>query len=370
MKRFIKFPSIKHYREVVKNVQFDAQFVSYDKETQTLVTDQTVKMPVVNAFATEKIHGSNAGVSFSEPDGFWVQSRTGIITPDDDNAQCARYAMENESAWVDIIMDLAEEHNIDLNTNIITVYYEWCGQGIQKNTAVQGLPKMAIIFKYFRVSAVDYQEPDDSDDTVEPNGTFWLETCVAGKPVQNPEARIWNVCTFNTYEFQIDFNDPRAALSYMDDIVKNKIEESSPVGEYFNITGNVGEGMIVTFSFKDKMYTFKVKGSAHAPAKKPIDPEDSEKMDAAQKVAYALASELTPAWRLEQMFALANDTINGNVPDIRNMGLYLKLVNADILKEEADVIAEAGLVPKDIYPFVGRIAREFYKDMLDSAIMG
>ena len=128
--------------------------------------------------------------------------------------------------------------------------------------------------------------------------------------------------------------------------------------------------MIVTFSFKDKMYTFKIKGSAHAPAKKPIDPEDSEKMDAAQKVAYALASELTPAWRLEQMFALANDTINGNVPDIRNMGLYLKLVNSDILREEADVIAEAGLIPKDIYPFVSQIAREFYKGVLDSAIMG
>lgn len=366
MKRFIKFPSIKHYREVVKNVQFDAQFVSYDKETQTLVTDQTVKMPVVNAFATEKIHGTNASVCFSEPDGFWVQSRTGIITPDDDNAQCARYAMENESAWVDIIMDLAEEHNIDLKTNIITVYYEWCGQGIQKNTAVQGLPKMAIIFKYFRVSAVDYQEPDDSG---EPAGTRWLETCAAGKPVQNPWARIWNVCTFSTYEFQIDFNDPRAALSYMDDIVKNEIEESSPVGEYFNIN-TIGEGMVVTFSFKDKMYTFKIKGSAHAPAKKPIDLEDSEKMGAVQKVAYLLAQGLTPAWRLEQMFALANDTINGNVPDIRNMGLYLKLVNSDILKEEADVIAEAGLIPKEIYPFVGRIAREFYKDMLDSAIMG
>ena len=57
MKRFIKFPSIKQFRDIVKDVQFNAQFVSYDKETQTLVTDQTVKMPVVNAFATEKIHG-------------------------------------------------------------------------------------------------------------------------------------------------------------------------------------------------------------------------------------------------------------------------------------------------------------------------
>lgn len=366
MKRFIKFPSIKQFRDIVKNVQFDAQFVSYDEETQTLVTDQTAEMPVVHAFATEKTHGTNASVCFSEPDGFWVQSRTSIITVDNDNAQCAMHAMKNESAWVKIIKDLAKEHNIDLSKNIITVYYEWCGQGIQKRTAVQGLPKMAIIFKYFRVSPVEYTAPSDADDTVEPTGILWLETCAAGVPVQNPEARIWNVCTFPTYEFEIDFNDPRAALGYMDDIVKNKIELSSPVGEYFGVTGNVGEGLVVTFSFKDKTYTFKVKGTAHVGSKKQVDPVDNLKMNVAQQVAHAV----TPAWRLEQMFALANDTINGAVPDIRNIGAYLKLVNADILKEESDVIAEAGLIPKDIYPAVAKIAREFYKDALDDAIMG
>jgi hypothetical protein len=246
---------------VVKSVQFDAQFVSYDEETQTLVTDQTAEMPVVHAFATEKTHGTNASCCFSEPDGFWVQSRTSIITVDNDNAQCAMHAMKNQSAWTEIIKDLAKEHNIDLNTNIITVFYEFCGQGIQKRTAVEGLEKMAIIFKYFRVSPV---EPSDADDTIEPAGTLWLETRAAGVPVQNPEGRIWNVQTFPTYDFVLDFNDPRAALEYMDDIVKNKIELSSPVGEYFGVTGNVGEGIVVTFSFKDKTYTFKVKGERWA----------------------------------------------------------------------------------------------------------
>jgi hypothetical protein len=101
-------------------------------------------------------------------------------------------------------------------------------------------------------------------------------------------------------------------------------------------------------------------------SKRQRTPVDSEKMDAAQQVAHAV----TPAWRLEQMFDLANDTINGAVPDIRNIGAYLKLVNADILKEESDVIAEAGLIPKDIYPAVAKIAREFYKDALDDIVMG
>jgi hypothetical protein len=366
MKRFIKFPSIKQFRDIVKDVQFNAQFVSYDKETQTLVTDQTAEMPVVHAFATEKIHGTNASVCFSEPDGFWVQSRTSIITVDNDNAQCAMHAMKNQSAWVKIIKDLAKEHNIDLSANIITVFYEFCGQGIQKRTAVEGLEKMSIIFKYFRVSPVEYTAPSDADDTVEPVGTLWLETRAAGVPAQNPEARIWNVQTFRTYDFVLDFSDPRAALEYMDDIVKNKIEESSPVGEFFGVTGAIGEGMVVTFSFKGKTYTFKVKGEKHASSKRQRTPVDSEKMDAVQQVAHAV----TPAWRLEQMFDLANDTINGAVPDIRNICAYLNLVNADILKEESDVIAEAGLIPKDIYPAVAKIAREFYKDALDDIVMG
>mmetsp|Transcript_17037 Transcript_17037/g.25792 ORF Transcript_17037/g.25792 Transcript_17037/m.25792 type:complete len:98 (+) Transcript_17037:280-573(+) len=71
---------------------------------------------------------------------------------------------------MDIITALAEEHEIDLNEKIITVYFEWCGGSIQKKSAVSGMEKMAIIFRMFKVSPVLH----DTD------GSRWYETTSKG----------------------------------------------------------------------------------------------------------------------------------------------------------------------------------------------
>jgi len=173
MKRLIKFPSIDQFRTVVKNVKWSAQYVGYDEEIKEQVFDLCAKMPVINAIASEKIHGTNGSVCYSLPDGLWVQSKENIIIPEKDNAGCAFHAMQNFEPWMEIITILAEEYNIDLWKNIITVYFEWCGSGIMKNTAVQGLDKMAMIFRYFKVSPI---EPVIADDGQE-KSAYWLETC-------------------------------------------------------------------------------------------------------------------------------------------------------------------------------------------------
>lgn len=357
MKRFIKFPDIEQFRNIVRNVQHAAQYVRRDEKTGKPIMDLLAPIPIVKAVATEKIHGTNASVCFSEPDGFWVQKRTDLCTPEADNAACAFYAMQNQEAWMDIIRSLANEHNVNLNTHIITVFYEWCGGNIQKNAAVSGLDKMSIIFKHFKVSPV---EPSESEPSV------WLPTTVNGNPVQNPEARIWNICTFPTYTFEIDFNNPLAVQNYMIELVEKTIEPNSPVGNHFGIECNIGEGIVVTFTYKDVLYTFKVKGEAHSNSKvKTLAPVDDRKLQKVQEVA----QKVCPAWRLEQMFAAANDMINGNLPDIRNIGQYLKLVNNDILKEDSDIIAEAGLEPKDVFGSVTKIAKAFYQDALDKNLL-
>lgn len=56
-KRFISFGDIEQFRNVILNVEKAAQYVSYNKETQEVVVDRNAKMPVVNAIATEKLHG-------------------------------------------------------------------------------------------------------------------------------------------------------------------------------------------------------------------------------------------------------------------------------------------------------------------------
>lgn len=215
MKRMIKYPSIEQFRNVISTIQRTAQFVRYDTETNQVITDPTAKLPVITAIGTEKIHGTNAAFCYSKPDGFWVQSRENIITPLQDNAACAFHAYNNQDQWVKIVEKLAAEYGIDLNSKIISVYYEWAGGSIQKKSAVSDLDKMAIIFRHFKVSPL---EPSESEHAV------WLETKIGDRWIDNRAARIFNISNFPTYEIEIDFNQPHLSHNKMIDLVEKVIE--------------------------------------------------------------------------------------------------------------------------------------------------
>ena len=87
MKRHIDFGEIKQFRNVVRNVQDSAQYIK--TEDGIAIFDRNVKFPVIKAYATEKIHGTNAAVCYSNVDGFWVQGRNSIITTEKDHARPA-----------------------------------------------------------------------------------------------------------------------------------------------------------------------------------------------------------------------------------------------------------------------------------------
>lgn len=342
MKRHIKMPSISQFRQVVKNIKSSCKFFNE-------------KLPVIKVTATEKIHGTNGSVCYSENDGFWVQSKEQIITPTKDNAGCAFYAEQNKNIWISIIKELSKQHNIDLNQNIITIYFEWCGKGIQKKTAVDGLEKMSIIFENFKVSPI-------IQDTENPEQSKWYST----NKIDSPENRIFNICNFPYYQFDIDFSNPLASQNKMIDIVENIIEPNSPVGKQFGIENNIGEGIVCTFQYKNNLHMFKLKGKKHSNSEvKTLKKVDDEKLQKIQDIA----AIVTPGWRLEQMYNESNDILNGKTPDITNLGKFMKLLNCDIIKEESDIIAEAGLIPKEIFGSVGTIAREWYKEQLDKDVM-
>ena len=110
-------------------------------------------------------------IAYSNSDGLWLQCRSKIINEIDGHMGCGLFTEKNKLAWLKIINDLAVTYNIDLDKNIISVYFEWCGEGIQKNSAVSGLEKRAIIFQHFKVSPVENSVEANKDD-----GSYWLET--------------------------------------------------------------------------------------------------------------------------------------------------------------------------------------------------
>ena len=83
------------------------------------------KIPRLNnekQFITEKIDGTNACIVIDEEGNFGCQSRTRLITPEDDNFGFARWAYENK----DELMKLGAGHH----------FGEWWGAGIQRNYGI------------------------------------------------------------------------------------------------------------------------------------------------------------------------------------------------------------------------------------------
>ena len=364
MKRFITFGSIGQFRNIVKNVQRKSQFVSYNDETKEVIVNKEAKMPVISIFGTEKIHGTNAAVCYSESDGFWVQSRKNIITPEKDNAGCAFQAYANEQQWFEIIIALSEEYKINLSENIISVYFEWSGGNIQKKSALTGLDKRAMIFQYFKVSPIKPQLEDDGTE----KSAVWLETKLSDDKIwiDSVENNIFNIMNFDTVELEIDFDRPDIAQNKMIEMVE-ELEKNSPVGQSFGINGNVGEGYVFTFEYKGDIYRFKVKGEEHSKGSgkvKTLKPVDEEKEN--RKREFVNKHACTES-RLEQMFTeIVHSVHNGDesLMEMKNMGDFLRLVVNDVIKEEMNILVSMQLEPKEVNSHISKVAREFFKSKL------
>jgi hypothetical protein len=364
MKRHITYNSIEQFRNIVTNVKRATDYLGQDENNSPIYSTKK-EYPIIKAIGSEKIHGTNAAICYSNIDGFWVQSRENIITPENDNAGCAFFAMQNEGKWKKLIDSLEKEYKIDLNKSIISIFYEWGGGNIQKKSALSGLDKRAIIFHHFKVSPI---EPNTEEKS------YWLETCVKNNTSKDKEeewisfeeTNIFNIMDFPLYEIDIDFNKPDIAQNKLVELV-DQIEHNSPVGNKFGFVGNIAEGVVFTFEYKGELYKFKVKGEKHANSKvKVLIPIDSEK----EELKRNLAVELCPAWRLEQgwqnIFGIENEKNN---PDMRFMADFLRWVHNDIIKEDSDKIANAKIEPKEINGIVSTIARNWFIDELNHFVM-
>ena len=95
MTKHISFPSIEQFRNVVKQVRDRAKFYQ-------------VPVPTITFTGTVKLHGTNAAVcQYVDPKSdvpTWVQSRSNVITPENDNAGFASFVKANQAA-IDELFD-------------------------------------------------------------------------------------------------------------------------------------------------------------------------------------------------------------------------------------------------------------------------
>ncbi|WP_290738345.1 RNA ligase family protein [Haliea sp.] len=316
---FVKFGKIEQFRNVVKQVR---DYCSYHNKP----------LPTIDFNGTVKLHGTNAAVGVDEYGNLFCQSRSRVITPDDDNFGFANFVMDNKHYFESLLGFLCYREDVDS----CILYGEWCGSNIQKGVALSELDKMFVVFdgKGFR----------GGDE-------FKLNVNLIDLDNQY---NVYNINEFPTYNVTVDFNNPEDIVNTLTSITE-RVEKECPVGKHFNVSG-VGEGVVWTSDFKGNDLRFKVKGEKHSVSKvKKLVSVDPEVVESVKNfVDYAVTEN-----RLEQ--GLQEVGLDQN-----KIGMFIGWVNKDINKEEKDVLDKNGLTMKQVGGKVSDKARNFYLNKLNN----
>lgn len=121
----------------------------------------------------------------------------------------------------------------------------------------------------------------------------------------------------------------------------------------------VGEGLVWSPSTgRDSKLVFKVKGDKHQSSKtKTLAPVDIERVNNIME----LVSNFVTESRLNQgLEHLKSENLEINR---KNLGVFLKWIVNDIIKEELDTIVGNGFEPKELNSQISKQAREWFFDM-------
>lgn len=328
MKKFIKYPSIEQFRSVVKHVTSQFQFMGFDYNGEPIY-DKMVKLPTLTFEGRVKLHGTNASICFNYQGGLWCQSRNNIITPLDDNVGFAFYVEVNKNDILKSLESIVQAYDIDLNVNTISLYGEWCGGNIQKGVAINGLPKMFVVFGC-KVT------PFNLSDKIP---AYWVDSYIP----YNKEINLFHIDDFWKKQIAIDFNSPAKVTNDLIAITE-QVEAECPVGKFFGVSG-IGEGVVWSYHCDDgSLLNFKVKGEKHSSSKvKKLASVDIEKIKGVEAFVEYAVTPSRLAQGIEQVFTSIN-----REPSKALTKDFIKWITSDILKEESDTLKENGLELSDV----------------------
>jgi len=324
MKKFCSFPEIGQYRQIVKSITDRTRYEGKD-ENGSNIYNHSKLLPTYQFIGTVKLHGSNAGVTISKDGIIYAQSRSNIITVGNDNAGFAFFVESKIEAFASFF----EQLNFD-GYDYITIFGEWCGGNIQKGVAINGLPKMFVIFD------IKY-----SYENIEKGNNIYLGNDYV-KLFRDSENNIFNIYDFPTYKIEVDFNKPEEIQNKIIELTL-QVENECPVGKYFGNIG-VGEGIVFTHLNEDgSKYRFKSKGVKHSNSKvKTLASVDTDKLNSVKEFVEYAVTENRLNQGIEKIFG-----INGEL-DVKRTGDFLRWVVSDVIKEEIDTLSDNGLEQKEV----------------------
>lgn len=312
-----KFPSIEQFRNVIKEVRLHHDYKGKD-ENDNPIYKHTDPYPILTFAGTVKLHGTNAAIVKYKDGHIEFQSRSSVITPENDN-----YGFATAMSFLNLEV-LFEGIEFE---EYCAIYGEWCGTGIQKGVGISECPKMFVIF----ACRVD----DEWSSYKNPSLT---------KP-------IFNIRDFQTYTIDINFNEPEQVQNKLIELTE-EVEAECPVAKAFGISG-IGEGIVWTSD--DFKYRFKVKGEKHSVTKvKKLAAVDIELLNSMNDFVDSVVTEN----RLKQGLEYLRE--QGLEVSQKSTGAYLRWVVGDVLKEEMDTIEGNGFDVKKLNPLISKKARQWF----------
>lgn len=298
--------------------------------------------PMVTYRAKIKLDGTNAGVQIFSDGRVAAQSRSQIITPDDDNMGFAHWV----SQQMDYFAPLAgHEH--------ITIFGEWCGRGIQKRTSISKIDR-----RIFTVFAVQYGgvENEVAKLEIDPDKISQLLP-------SHPDIF---VLPFMGEPLTLDFGN-RDQLESVANAINQLVSEVERIDPWVKATFGIeglGEGLVLypqTQTRVDRLtypeLMFKAKGEKHqvVKTKQPVqlDPEFVKSIDE------FVALMVTPA-RLEQGLS---ESCQGPL-EMKQLGGFLKWLAQDVQKESKAELEAAKLSWKDVHKAVTNAGKSWFRDRI------
>ncbi|MCA9704385.1 MAG: hypothetical protein KDK70_00890 [Myxococcales bacterium] len=330
-----KWPSIESLPHVRRAVRQQARLDS-----------EAVLLPTITYRAKIKLDGTNAGVHVLPGGRIVAQSRTRLLSPDDDNHGFATWVHAHGAYFGALFERLGHA----------LVFGEWCGPGIQKKVAITRIER-----KIFAVFAIQLGDPATEAVrlVVEPER-------IAALLPEHPDVR---VLPWHGEPVALDFHDDAGlepGVARLNEMVA-EIEQVDPwVAEQFGVEG-VGEGVVLypvggvdfdahggTNRDRYAELMFKAKGEAHRVQRQPkavqVDPQ------VAADVRELVDQFVTPA-RLEQA---VTEGCDGEL-SMRRMGDFLGWLGRDVQKESTLELEASGLTWKQVARAVASTGQQWYR---------
>jgi len=301
-----------------------------------------IPLPTVTYRAKVKLHGNNAAVQITD-EGVFPQSRTQLLTPEDDLKGFAKWVLESPHYWKSL--------------SPMVVFGEWCGPGVHRKVALRDIPH-----KVFAVFAIQLGHGEDARIVYEPDA-LWRHLNDLNGPIGWMPKGMFVLPWYDT-PVTVHYGDEDAmklATEVFNNMVESVEREDPWVKQTFNVSGR-GEGVVLYPVGKDiktdpeslELLMFKAKGIKHQTNKtrKPVQ-VDPEVVKGAEEFAALMVTDA----RLEQ----GVDEAVGGEYDIRKMGQFLRWVTEDVQKESVAELEASGLEWKQVVKAVQGASREWYK---------